>query len=61
MKYNAIVNSGIKVDKRVSIPDELVPDDARVEIEAKKAAGYYVPEGSESRVDVKEREPKEEI
>ena len=54
MKYNAIVNSGIKVDKRVSIPDELVPDDARVEIEAKKAAGYYVPEGSESRVDVKE-------
>jgi hypothetical protein len=27
----------------VPIPDELVPDDAKVEIEAKKAAGYYAP------------------
>jgi GTP cyclohydrolase II len=47
MKYNAIVNSGIKVKKRVSIPDNLIPDDAKVEMEAKKAAGYYVPEESE--------------
>ena len=54
MKYDAIVNSGIKVDKRVSIPDELVPDDARVEIEAKKAAGYYVPEGSDNQNNIKE-------
>ncbi len=41
MKYNAIVNSGISVGERISIPDELVPEDARVEIEAKKAAGYF--------------------
>ena len=41
MKYDAIVNSGIEVVKRLSIPDELVPADAQVEIEAKKAAGYY--------------------
>jgi GTP cyclohydrolase II len=41
MKYNAIVNSGIQILKRVPIPDELIPADARVEIEAKKAAGYY--------------------
>ena len=41
MKYNAIVKSGITIAKRVPIPDELVPDDARVEMEAKKAAGYY--------------------
>ena len=54
MKYDAIVNSGIEVSQRVSIPDELVPDDARVEIEAKKAAGYYVPEESEGPGDVKE-------
>ena len=27
------------------IPPELVPPDAAVEIEAKKAAGYYTPEG----------------
>lgn len=41
MKYNAIVRSGIDIVERVPIPDDLVPPDARVEIEAKKAAGYY--------------------
>jgi GTP cyclohydrolase II len=41
MKYNAIVNSGIEVVNRVSIPDELIPKDAQVEMEAKKAAGYF--------------------
>ena len=29
----------------MKIPDELVPADARVEIEAKIAAGYFTPEG----------------
>jgi GTP cyclohydrolase II len=41
MKYNAIVQSGIEVIERVPIPEDLIPADARVEIEAKKAAGYY--------------------
>ncbi|MEM9493065.1 MAG: hypothetical protein AAGC55_28205, partial [Myxococcota bacterium] len=41
MKYDAIVDSGITIGERVRIPDELVPDDARVEIDAKMAAGYY--------------------
>ena len=41
MKYNAIVGSGIQVLERVSIPDGLVPVDAQVEMEAKKAAGYF--------------------
>ncbi len=41
MKYNAITNSGIKVINRISIPEELIPDDAKVEMEAKKAAGYF--------------------
>jgi GTP cyclohydrolase II len=45
VKYNAITGSGISVGKRIKIPDELVPADARVEIEAKIAAGYYT-EGS---------------
>jgi GTP cyclohydrolase II len=45
MKYNAIVKSGIQIVERVPIPDELVPEDARVEMEAKKAAGYFAPEG----------------
>jgi GTP cyclohydrolase II len=41
MKYDAIVGSGIEIGERVSIPDGLVPPDAQVEIEAKKAAGYF--------------------
>lgn len=43
MKYEAITNSGIEVVERVPIPDDLIPQDAQVEIEAKKAAGYYTP------------------
>lgn len=41
MKYDAIVKSGIEVVNRVSIPEHLIPQDAQVEIEAKKAAGYF--------------------
>ena len=41
MKYAAITQQGIEIVERVPIPEEMVPDDARVEIEAKKAAGYY--------------------
>jgi GTP cyclohydrolase II len=41
MKYDAITQSGITVVERVPIPDDLIPADAQVEIEAKKAAGYY--------------------
>jgi GTP cyclohydrolase II len=43
MKFDAIVGSGIRIHERVSIPDELVPKDAQVEMEAKKAAGYFTP------------------
>jgi GTP cyclohydrolase II len=41
MKYDAIVGSGIEVGTRVPIPAELVPADARVEIDAKIRAGYF--------------------
>lgn len=41
MKYDAIANSGVDVVNRLSLPEELVPADAQVEIEAKKAAGYF--------------------
>ncbi|MGE0802737.1 MAG: GTP cyclohydrolase II [Lautropia sp.] len=43
VKYDAITRSGIQVDERVSIPDELIPADARVEMDAKVAAGYFTP------------------
>jgi GTP cyclohydrolase II len=41
MKHEAITRSGIRIEKRVPIPEELIPEDAKVEMEAKKAAGYY--------------------
>ncbi|MFY2560732.1 GTP cyclohydrolase II [Corallococcus terminator] len=41
MKHDAIVRSGIEILERVPIPDALVPADAKVEMEAKKAAGYF--------------------
>ncbi len=41
MKYDAITGSGIEVGERVPIPDALVPDDAKVEMDAKLAAGYF--------------------
>ncbi|WGL17191.1 GTP cyclohydrolase II [Microbulbifer bruguierae] len=58
MKYDAIVASGIEVVNRVSIPEEYIPDDARVEIEAKKAAGYFTEgevKSSSALADVKGR------
>ncbi|CAN5386439.1 GTP cyclohydrolase II [soil metagenome] len=54
MKYDAITGSGIEVGERVNIPDELIPDDARVEIDAKTAAGYFtsgpVPDADELKL-----------
>ncbi|MBL8312424.1 MAG: GTP cyclohydrolase II [Rubrivivax sp.] len=44
-KYDAITGSGIEVGERVPIPDALIPADAKVEMEAKIAAGYFT-EGS---------------
>jgi GTP cyclohydrolase II len=41
MKYDALVRQGIAIVERVPLPDALVPADARVEMAAKKAAGYY--------------------
>ncbi|GAB9467088.1 hypothetical protein Gpo141_00004447 [Globisporangium polare] len=40
MKYDAIVKSGIEIVERIPIPEELVPEDAKVEITAKVFAGY---------------------
>ena len=41
MKFDALDKAGIQIKERVTIPDELIPEDASVEIQAKKAAGYY--------------------
>jgi GTP cyclohydrolase II len=44
MKYDALVCQGVEIVDRIPIPDELVPAEARVEIAAKKAAGYFTPD-----------------
>ncbi len=41
MKHGALVEQGIEVVERVPIPNHLIPPDARVEMDAKKAAGYF--------------------
>jgi hypothetical protein len=41
MKHGALAAQGIEVVERVPIPDALIPADARVEMDAKKAAGYF--------------------
>ncbi|QJP15101.1 GTP cyclohydrolase II [Starkeya sp. ORNL1] len=41
MKFNALERAGIEIGERVPIPEDLIPPDARVEMEAKVSAGYY--------------------
>jgi GTP cyclohydrolase II len=44
MKYEALIKFGIEIGERVPIPEELIPADASVEMAAKIAAGYFVPQ-----------------
>jgi GTP cyclohydrolase II len=44
MKHDALTSQGVEIVERVSIPDDMIPADAHVEMTAKKAAGYYSPE-----------------
>lgn len=46
MKYEALQRAGISVRERVTIPDDLIPADAHVEMDAKIAAGYYSDEST---------------
>jgi GTP cyclohydrolase II len=59
MKYDALVSGGIEVGERVPIPPGLVPQDASVEIEAKKAAGYFTEEALVNTADVVGRDLKD--
>lgn len=55
MKFNALAKAGIKVIERIEIPPELIPADASVEMEAKKAAGYF------AKTEVKTQEALEHV
>jgi GTP cyclohydrolase II len=52
MKHDAITSSGIVNGKRVPIPPAVVPQDASVEIEAKRAAGYFSAEPAPTEEDL---------
>jgi GTP cyclohydrolase II len=54
MKYDAIVGSGIQVDERIPIPDDMIPADAQVEMQAKMAAGYFTSSGGPDAQKLKE-------
>ncbi|MCY4454367.1 MAG: GTP cyclohydrolase II [Immundisolibacterales bacterium] len=54
MKRDAIEAQGIAIGRQVPIPPDLVPDDAQVEITAKRAAGYYSDVGSPSSGELQE-------
>lgn len=41
VKHDALVAAGIEVVERIPIPEAMIPADARVEMEAKMAAGYF--------------------
>ena len=41
LKSDALREQGIEILEQVAIPDELIPADAQVEMDAKKAAGYF--------------------
>jgi len=53
MKHDALVEAGVEIGERVPIPADLIPPDASVEMEAKKAAGYFAHEAAPSADDLK--------
>ena len=55
MKRAALEARGISIDCQIPLPPELVPDDAQVEITAKRAAGYYSEEGVPSTGELRKR------
>ena len=54
MKHDALVDQGIEIGERLDIPSHLIPEDAHVEMEAKKAAGYFTNEDPKRGEDLSE-------
>ena len=52
MKHDPIVRQGIEIVERVTLPDGLIPEDAQVEIAAKKASGYFSADAPPSQGDL---------
>ena len=41
IKFDSLVKQGIEIVNRIALPDDRIPEDARVEMDAKIAAGYF--------------------
>lgn len=54
MKYDAIVGQGIEIIERIAISENRIPPDAKVEMDAKKAAGYFTDGDVPSENELKE-------
>ena len=52
MKSDALREQGIEVVEQVPIPEDLIPADAQVEMDAKKAAGYFTIEKPATAADL---------
>jgi GTP cyclohydrolase II len=53
MKAGALRAQGIEIVEQVAIPEALIPSDAQVEIAAKKAAGYFAPDGPPGQAELR--------
>ena len=59
MKFDAMAQHGISIGERVPIPEELIPADARVEMDAKIAAGYFTPAPIADTLDLRKTKGRE--
>ncbi len=56
MKFDAMTSQGIEIMNRVTIPEDMIPDDARVEMDAKVAAGYFSAEAPPTASDLEKQQ-----
>ncbi len=54
LKFDALVSQGIEITNRIALPEDRVPEDAKVEMEAKIAAGYFVDDNTFTQIDLSE-------
>ena len=55
MKRDALEEQGISIGRQIPLPPELIPDDAEVEMTAKRAAGYCSEDGAPSSGELERR------
>ncbi|KAL6934274.1 putative GTP cyclohydrolase [Hanseniaspora opuntiae] len=59
MKYDAIIDAGITIDERIPIPDDMIPGDSNVEIDAKIHSGYFTTGSVKTKSELEKTQGKE--